>query len=140
MRKIKWKKIAALLLSAALCVGAFAGCGSNQSAGKGAEGKVLTIGDTSFNSSNEESDVNPHNAYAGWACIRYGIGETLVKYSDNMEIEPWLATKWENTDPLTWKITLRDNVKFSSGRTMDAAAVKECLEHLIANKSVPSRT
>ena len=132
MGKIKWKKMAALFVSALLCVGAFAGCG-NDSAGKSNGEKVLTIGDTSFNSSNEESDVNPHNAYAGWACIRYGIGETLVKYSDNMEIEPWLAKKWENTDPLTWKLTLRDNVKFSSGRVMDAAAVKECLEHLIAN-------
>ena len=50
-----------------------------------------------------------------------------------MEIEPWLAKEWENVDELTWKITLQDNVKFSSGRDMDAEAVKECLEHLIEN-------
>ena len=31
---------------------------------------------------------------SGWACIRYGIGETLVKYSDDMELEPWLAKEW----------------------------------------------
>ena len=55
--------------------------------------------------------MNPHDAYSGWACIRYGIGETLVKYSDTMEIEPWLAKEWENVDELTWKITLQDNVK-----------------------------
>ncbi len=30
------------------------------------------------------------------------------------------------------KITLREGVQFSSGRTMDAEAVKECLEDLIA--------
>lgn len=129
---MKWKKLAALVLSATLCASVFTGCGSDQT-GKSAAGKTLTIGDTSFNSSNEEPDINPHNTYAGWACIRYGIGETLVKYSDNMEIQPWLATKWENVDPLTWKITLRDDVKFSSGRVMDGAAVKECLEHLIEN-------
>ena len=129
---MKWKKLAALMIGALLCVGAITGCG-NDSAGGGSGNKVLTIGDTTFNSSNEEPDVNPHNAYAGWACIRYGIGETLVKYSDDMELQPWLAVKWENTDPLTWKLTLRDNVKFSSGRVMDAAAVKQCLEHLIAN-------
>ena len=91
------------------------------------------IGDTTFNPSNEELDVNPHNSYSGWACIRYGIGETLVKYSDDMELQPWLAKEWENTDPLTWKITLQDNVTFSSGRAMDAEAVKQCLEHLLAN-------
>lgn len=95
--------------------------------------KTMVIGDTTFNSSNEELDVNPHNSYSGWACIRYGIGETLVKYSDDMELEPWLAKEWENTDPLTWKITLQDNVTFSSGRAMDAEAVKQCLEHLLAN-------
>lgn len=95
--------------------------------------KTLVIGDTTFNSSNEENNVNPHDAYSGWACIRYGIGETLVKYSDTMEIEPWLAKEWENVDELTWKITLQDNVKFSSGRDMDAEAVEECLEHLIEN-------
>lgn len=129
---MKWKKLAALMIGALLCVGAITGC-SHDSAGSSSGKKVLTIGDTTFNSSNEEPDVNPHNAYAGWACIRYGIGETLVKYSDDMELQPWLAVKWENTDPLTWKLTLRDNVKFSSGRAMDAAAVKQCLEHLIAN-------
>ena len=129
---MKWKKLLALGLGVCLSVGVLTGCG-NDTAGKGNGEKVLTIGDTTFNSSNEEPDVNPHNAYAGWACIRYGIGETLIKYSDNMEIQPWLAVKWENVDPLTWKFTLRDGVNFSSGRAMDAAAVKQCLEHLIAN-------
>ncbi|MBQ1510357.1 MAG: ABC transporter substrate-binding protein [Selenomonadaceae bacterium] len=127
---MRWKKLAALALSVGLCFGALTGCGGNQTA-RNAEGKVLTIGDTTFNSSNEEPDVNPHNAYAGWACIRYGVGETLIRYSDDMEIQPWLAVKWENVDDLTWKITLRDDVTFSSGRKMDGAAVKQCLEHLI---------
>lgn len=109
-----------------------AGCGNDQSTATNNDGqKKLVIGDTTFNSSNEENDVNPHNAYAGWACIRYGIGETLVKYSDDMQIQPWLAVKWENIDELTWKITLRDNVYYSSGRLMDAVSVKQCLEHLL---------
>ena len=93
--------------------------------------KTFVFGDTTFNPENEEADVNPHNTYAGWACIRYGIGETLFHYSDAMEIEPWLATEYENPDDLTWIITLRDDVSFSSGRKMDGEAVKECLEHLI---------
>ena len=100
-----------------------------QAAGK----KTMTIGDTTFNPENAEPDVNPHNDYAGWATIRYGIGETLFKLSDDMELTPWLATAWENVDEYTWKITLRDGVTFSSGRTMDAEAVKQCLEHLVEN-------
>ena len=93
--------------------------------------KTMVIGDTTFNPENAEPDVNPHNDYAGWACIRYGIGETLFKLSDEMELTPWLAKEWENIDPLTWRITLQDGVKFSSGRDMDAEAVKQCLEHLV---------
>ena len=128
---MKWKKLVALALGAVLSAGVLTGCGTDTASKTGE--KALTIGDTTFNSSNEEPDVNPHNSYAGWACIRYGIGETLIKYSDNMEIQPWLAVKWENVDELTWKFTLRDGVKFSSGRVLDAAAVKQCFEHLIAN-------
>ena len=147
--KKNMKKIMALLLTVTLSLGLY-GCGSKNdktesgtstaagsdisaAATDGSEKKTLVIGDTTFNSSNEELDVNPHNSYSGWACIRYGIGETLVKYSDDMELEPWLAKEWENTDPLTWKITLQDHVTFSSGRAMDAEAVKQCLEHLLAN-------
>ena len=104
-------------------------------------GKTMTIGDTTFNSENWEETVDPHRTYNGWACIRYGIGETLVHYTDTMELEPWLATSWENDGNLTWTITLRDGVKFSSGRDMDGAAVKQCLEHLLAvHDRAPSDT
>ena len=117
---------ALLVLSAAALSTVF-----NPMSAKADEPKTLVIADTTFNPENAEPDVNPHNDYAGWACIRYGIGETLVHYSDTMELEPWLAREWENTDELTWKLTLQDNVSFSSGRPMDAAAVTQCLEHLV---------
>ena len=94
--------------------------------------EVFVYGDTTFNMENDEADVNPHRGYSGWACIRYGIGETLFRYSDEMQLEPWLATGYENLDNLTWKITLRQDVSFTSGRKMDAQAVKECLEHLVS--------
>ena len=101
------KKLIPLLLSVSMMVMLLAGCGAptddaNSDAGTSAK-KKLTIGDTTFNPENAEPDVNPHNDYAGWACIRYGIGETLVHYSDTMEIEPWLAKSWENKDDLTWQ-------------------------------------
>lgn len=143
--KNNWmKKVGTIGLGTALLLGTLAGCGgASDGAGKEnalstentvtAEGeKVFYYGDTTFNAENDEADVNPHNGYAGWACIRYGIGETLFKYSDAMELEPWLATDYENVDANTWKITLRDQVTFTSGRTLDAQAVKECLENLVA--------
>lgn len=62
----------------------------------------MVIGDTTFNSENWEETVDPHRTYNGWACIRYGIGETLVHYTDSMELEPWLAKSWENDGNLPW--------------------------------------
>ena len=44
--------------------------------------------------------------------MRYGVGETLFRYSNKMEIEPWLATSYELIDPLTWKLTLREGITF----------------------------
>ena len=98
-----------------------------------ADKKTFVFGDTTFNAENEEADINPQNTYAGWACIRYGVGETLFRYSDAMEIEPWIAKEYENIDELTWKITLNDGVVFSNGRACDGEAVKESLEALVAN-------
>ena len=121
----------AWILAFFLGLGVLAGCGGSEKAAAEEEKKIFVFGDTTFNPENEEPDVNPHHTYAGWACIRYGVGETLFRYSDSMEMEPWLAAGFENVDDRTWVITLRDDVAFTSGRKMDGEAVKECLEHLI---------
>ncbi|MCI7814787.1 MAG: ABC transporter substrate-binding protein [Lachnospiraceae bacterium] len=97
-----------------------------------AEGKTFVYGTTGYSEEMGDAGLNPHDNYSGWSALRYGVGETLFKYNDNMEAEPWLATGYEFVDDNTVKITLREGVQFSSGRTMDAQAVKECLEDLVA--------
>lgn len=151
------KKALSLILVLSLAISLLAGCGSSKSAeatqapaaaqaptadsSAPATKKVMTIGDTTFNSENWEETVDPHRTYNGWACIRYGIGETLVHYTDTMELEPWLAKSWENDGACTWTITLQDNVTFQSGRKMDGAAVKQCLDHLLeVHDRAPSDT
>ena len=93
--------------------------------------KTFVYGTTGYSEEMGDAGLNPHDNYSGWSALRYGVGETLFKYNDNMEVEPWLATDYEFVDDTTVKIKLRDGVKFSSGRTMDAQAVKECLENLV---------
>lgn len=131
------KRLAACLLIFLLLAAGMTGCGNSQntedSSADGTVRKTFVFGDTTFNAENGEPDINPHNDNSGWACIRYGVGETLFRFSDEMEMEPWLAESCENIDACTWKITLKDGIRFTSGRTMDAAAVKECLEDLIKN-------
>ena len=124
------------VLALCLALGLLCGCGAQPAPEAGAQGrdkKVLVIGDTTFNAENWEETIDPHRTYNGWPCIRYGVGETLVHYTDTMELEPWLALSWENDGALTWTIVLREGVRFSSGRSMDGAAVKQCLEHLLEN-------
>ena len=126
-----------LLMTAVLLT--VSGCGSRSpetgtdAVSEHADGqKTFVFGDTTFNAENGEPDINPHNENGGWACIRYGVGETLFRFNDAMEIEPWLAESYENVDERTWVIRLRDGVTFTSGRKMDAAAVKECLDALVS--------
>lgn len=126
------KKILALVL--ALCmVLALAACGSGSNAPAASGGKkTFVFGDTTFNAENEEPDINPHYAYSGWPCIRYGVGETLMKIADDGSLQPWLAESAVCVDGAnTWEIVIKDNVCFSNGKKVDAAAVKACFEHLI---------
>lgn len=141
MRK-RTGKILALLLALTMTAGVLAGCGSEKAEGttdaaqseETHEGgkKTVVFGDTTFNAENEESNIDPHSAYCGWACMRYGVGETLMKINDSMVLEPWIAEGYEIVDELTWKITLKDGVCFSNGKVCDAEAVKKCLEDLVA--------
>ena len=118
-------------LIAAILTGAMLAAGMTTSVWADGE-KTFVYGTTGYSEEMGDAGLNPHDNYSGWSALRYGVGETLFKYNDNMEVEPWLATDYEFVDDTTVKITLRDGVKFSSGRDMDAEAVKECLEDLIA--------
>lgn len=96
------------------------------------EKKVFYYGSTGYSADNLDNGTNPHDGYMGWSALRYGVGETLFKFTDSMEVEPWLATGYEFVDDTHCKITLRDDVTFSSGRKMDGQAVKENFDDLLA--------
>lgn len=121
---MKKKFIAAVLAGAVMILGLSVSVMADKE-------KTFVYGTTGYSEEMGDAGLNPHDNYSGWSALRYGVGETLFKYNDNMEVEPWLATDYEFVDDTTVKITLRDGVKFSSGRTMDAQAVKECLENLV---------
>ena len=141
MKSVKWKRNGFALMAvalAAMLVVVLAGCGGSQQAGQGgtsgaASGeKKFVYGTTGYGPQMDDVGLNPHSAYSGWSAVRYGVGETLFRFSDTMEAEPWLATSYEFLDDTHVKIVLRDDVKFSSGRAMDGVAVKECLDDLVA--------
>ena len=129
--------LAVMLAGMAVLALTLSGCGSQSSK----EGKTFVYGTTGYGVEMDDAGLNPHENYSGWSAVRYGVGETLFKFSDEMKPEPWLATSYEFIDDTHCKITLRDDVDFTSGRHMSATAVKECLDDLIAiHDRAPSDT
>ncbi len=121
------KFLAAMLLSAGILA---TGCGGENQSATGE--KTFIYGTVAYGPAMETVGTNPHESYAGWATIRYGIGETLFKFNEKMELEPWIAESFEQVDDYTVKIKIKDNVIFSNGKKVDGAAVKACLEDLIS--------
>ena len=64
----------------------------------------------------------------GLALMAYGVGETLMRVSPDMKIEPWIASTVEQVSARQWRVVLRDDVTFSDGSVCDAAAVKASFE------------
>lgn len=121
------KKLLAAILSAGIIT---AGCGGdNQTAD---DKTTFTYGTVAYGVAMENAGTNPHESYSGWSTIRYGIGETLFRFNERMELEPWIAESFEQVDDYTLRINIKDNVVFSSGKKVDGDAVKKCLEELIA--------
>ncbi|MCU1475537.1 MAG: transporter substrate-binding protein [Subtercola sp.] len=59
------------------------------------------------------------------------IFDTLtVRGSDN-SLQPGLATKWAQINPLTWQFTIRDGVTFTNGEPLDANAVAFSINRLL---------
>ena len=65
------------------------------------------------------------------------VFDPLTRRDDTGKLVPSLATKWEQTDPTTWKFTLRTDVKFSNGEPFNADSVKFSLERILKNPKSP---
>jgi peptide/nickel transport system substrate-binding protein len=51
------------------------------------------------------------------------IYDPLVRKDANFNLQPWLATRWDRPDPLTWVFHLRSGVRFHDGHPLTAADV-----------------
>lgn len=67
------------------------------------------------------------------------IFDALVKKDEHYELQPWLATSWEQPDALTWVFHLRDGVRFHDGRPLEAPDVAYTIETLIDGSLVTAK-
>lgn len=97
------------------------------------DGATLTVADNTLIEANW--DMYSDDSYIG---SRAGCYEGLTRVSQNLEVEPALATDWKRVDDLTWKFTLRKGVAFQDGTPLTADAVAKALTKLL-EASVPAR-
>lgn len=119
----RWKATAALAVAAALTL---TGCAANDAGGGDGGGAQLTLGaivaPTSY-------DIGAGAEYGNRSPFFQAVFDTLLQKNAQGEIEPWLATAWEyNADNTVLTLTLRDDVSFTDGTKLDAAAVVASLE------------
>ena len=128
------KSVLAVVMSLSMTMACLAGCGQSSdkkedtAADNTGTEKVLTFGCQNYSGGN----VNPaYQTSAAWNTMRYGVSESLCKFNDSMEVEPWLAESCEvSDDHKTWTIKLKDGIKFSNGEDMTASKVKASYDWL----------
>ncbi|MBQ7516579.1 MAG: hypothetical protein IJS96_09880, partial [Schwartzia sp.] len=128
----KWtKKSAAFLVAGLLTCGVIAGCGGGggeKKADGGKDGKpaVLTFGCQMYS----DGVIDPSlQVNCAWNVSRFGIGQTLFRFDDNVKAVPQLAESATPSDGnKTWTFKLKKGIKFSNGTEMTATKVKEYLD------------
>ena len=135
MQKKRYNWLTQITIWMAVIMLMLSGCANSERAEQSSENnaveKVFNYGTTAYGVEMGNTGLNPHEDYSGWSAVRYGVAETLFKFNENMELEPWLAESYQQIDEYTVEIKLKENITFSSGSSLDGQAVKECLEHLI---------
>ncbi len=143
-----WRRLGAVVLGLSL---AAAACGDG---GSSEEGGGTTLTTTPIEQGNVDVTDNDATAWLKMVganapqqmdptreaspCSNAMLGavyDRLIRMGPDGQLEPGLAESWEATDPTTFRITLRDDVKFQDGTPFDAEAVAA---HLERAKSSPT--
>lgn len=108
----KWRTFLLILLSLA-------------GATRGAE-KLLTLAYDA-----DPVSLDPHEQLSGGTLqFSHMVFDPLVRWTKDMKIEPRLAEKWEQPDPLTTRFHLRKDVRFHSGNSLGAEDVAFTFQRL----------
>jgi len=68
------------------------------------------------------------------------IFDALVKKDAHYNLQPWLATSWEQPDALTWVFHLRDGVRFQDGRPLEAEDVAWTIRSMVDGTLVTAKS
>lgn len=75
--------------------------------------------------------MDPHEQLSGGTLqMSHMVFDPLVRWTQDLQFEPRLASSWEQIDETTMRFTLREGVKFHSGNEMTAADVDWTFDRL----------
>lgn len=131
-----------ILMASFLTLSLLASCSSTEeSGGSQSSSSTGTTGSTvSSNAGESHVTVAPYRWVEGWDphldwngvnATRFMVCEGLVGINEKFEIEPVLATSWEQEDEVTYRFKIREGVTFFNGNPCDATAMKASLERSV---------
>ncbi len=65
--------------------------------------------------------------------------DALVRKDEHFRMQPWLATRWDQPDPLTWIFHLRTGVRFTNGQPLTAEDVAFTINSLMDGSLLTSK-
>ncbi len=75
--------------------------------------------------------LDPHGLFETFTLgFQSNFYEGLVTRSPDLQLQPALATSWENIEPTVWRFTLRQGVKFHNGNDFNADDVIFSVERI----------
>ena len=80
--------------------------------------------------SKNPSSLDPNEGNIQTFLITNCIFEHLCITDENGQTVPYLATEWKQTDELTWRFQLRDDVTFADGSPFNAESVAYTVNYL----------
>lgn len=116
----------------ALYVNGFVG-DADDDAGEPQDGGTLTIGEYAEARSLDPTKTIPNGAVGGNALA--AVYDTLMRYDvTSGAVVPWLATSLTSEDDKVWTLELPEDVTFSDGTPLNAAAVLGSLGYYMQNR------
>lgn len=80
--------------------------------------------------------IDPTNNGDPWSLTADGISETLYNQDENGNLVSHLAESVVQNDALDWTLTLKSGMKFSDGSPVNAQAVADCINDIMANNEM----
>lgn len=124
-----FKRISALLLTAALAV-TLAACGESESSSESGSGSgSSTSAENTFNFGCDyfSEDLDPSiNVNSAWSLVRFGVGETLFNFDSEGAAQNNLCDEATTDDYITWTLHIQDGIRFSNGKDLTPTAIVDC--------------